>query len=198
MSDKFYTTYQVAEMCNVSPGSVIRWIHEGKIKASLTAGGHHRIDREEILNLLKSLRMPIPAVLHDDSQVRVLLVDDDDTVRQLMRTIFNLYFPEVLVEEAEDGFAAGTRLLSFRPDMVVLDLRLPGLDGFRVCQYIRETPEFKHIKVLAVSGDSVLEVRDRILSVGADDFLAKPFENGELVAKIRNLLGSQAKEMRHA
>lgn len=190
MKKDFYTTFEVAQMCHVSPGSVIRWVHEGKLQASLTAGGHHRIKAEDIKSFLKSLRMPIPAELGEKEQTVALIVDDEANIRSVVRVALMKYFPEMAIEEAEDGFLAGAKVTSFRPDLVILDIKLPGLDGFRVCQFIKENSELKHTKVLVITGMDPEEARDKILKLGADDFLSKPFEIEMLVEKINRLLPS--------
>ena len=65
--NKHYTTFDIARICKVSPGSVIRWIKEGKLPASFTAGGHHRVNAQDLIAFLKTLRIPIPTELNEPS-----------------------------------------------------------------------------------------------------------------------------------
>jgi two-component system response regulator RpaA len=76
--------------------------------------------------------------------------------------------------------------VDLKPAVVVLDLNLPGVDGFRVCEMIRKDPRLQHTKILAISGDA--EFEKKILAAGADDFAAKPFQMESLRKKIRRLI----------
>lgn len=177
---QFYTTFEVAKICQVSPGSVVRWIHEGKVKAALTGGGHHRISYEQLVLFLKQLQMPLPSEL--DLGPRILIVDDEENVRRFIRKVIEDYFPDSAVDEAGDGFRAGWKTHSFRPQLVILDMKLPGVDGMEVCRYIRQFEELKGIKILAISGNEALETMAR--QAGSDDFLQKPFSVDDLKKKI--------------
>ena len=183
--DKYFSTFEVAKICQVSPGSVIRWIHEGKLSASVTAGGHHRVRAENLLQLLQSLRMPIPPeIAPHEEQIKVLIVDDEIGVRQLLRSIVNKYYPSVKIEEAEEGFPAGWKAHGFQPDLVLLDIMLPGMDGFRVCQLIRQNQALKHTKIIAITATQEPGAREKMMKLGADDFISKPFDVDELKQKI--------------
>lgn len=181
---KYLGTFEIAKMCHVSPGSVIRWIHEGKLSAVSTAGGHRRVPREEVAWFLKSLGMPVPGELENDEKIKVLIVDDEEPIRKLIQTVIKKHLRGALIEEAEDGFIAGTKLNSFFPNLVILDLNLPGLNGFRVCDFIRNAPQLKGSRILAISGLQDTDIQEKILRLGANDFLAKPFEVTRLREKI--------------
>ena len=105
---KFYSTFEAAKICHVSPGSMIRWIHEGKLNASVTAGGHHRISGKDLLNLIKAMRLPIPQDLKDGPEVergksspanresgKILVADDEPGIRDRpsmeWRSLLSLY-----------------------------------------------------------------------------------------------------------
>lgn len=184
----FYTTDQVAKFCNVSRGSVIRWIHEKKLNAATTVGGHHRIAREEIIKLLEIMHFSIPAELTEGVRPVALLVEDDEATRRMLREILESRFPAFQVEEASDGFEAGLKIQKFRPKLVLLDIRLPGQDGLEVCRLIRNFPELRDMVIIAISGIQDSEVRKSILELGANDFIPKPFDYEALCQKIENYL----------
>jgi two-component system, OmpR family, response regulator len=129
MMEKYYSTQQIAEMCHVTRGSVIRWIREGKLQAGMTAGGHSRVPAAEIVKLLESLRMPVPAELAGvrmkalNRLSKVLIVDDEPSICELLELFFEQFFPEVEVKEARNGFDAGMLAGSFCPDLIMLDLK---------------------------------------------------------------------------
>ena len=114
---------------------------------------------------------------------RVLVVDDEAPIRQLVRGYLEAEGYEIV--EAEDGPAAVGAARDGQPDVVVLDVMLPGLDGIEVCRQIRT---FSDAYVLMLTARS--EEIDRIvgLTVGADDYLVKPFSPRELVARVKALL----------
>ena len=187
--EKLLRTQEVAKICQVAQGTVIRWIKEGKLAASSTAGGHNRIRLKDLVELLRNLRLPIPSELSEGEKARILIVDDETEVRNMIRWMLEQDFQDIVVEEAKEGFVAGWKTHSFRPDLVVLDLMMPGLDGFHVCEFIRQFPELKHTKIIAISALNDPEIKEKFLKLGANDFLAKPFDLDLLKEKIRNLLG---------
>ena len=114
---------------------------------------------------------------------RVLVVDDEEPIRDLVRGYLAREGYEVATEA--DGARALERLRADRPDLVILDLMLPGLDGIEVCRELR-TFTNAYVLMLTARGEEV----DRIvgLSIGADDYLTKPFSPRELVARVKALL----------
>jgi excisionase family DNA binding protein len=100
MSAQFLTTFQAAKMCHVSPGSVVRWIREGKLPASMTAGGHHRIALEDLLKFLKKLRMPVPAEFeHTEARCRSLVVSSNPKNLKQILKMLKSRFPGAVIEE---------------------------------------------------------------------------------------------------
>ncbi|HJW22672.1 MAG TPA: response regulator transcription factor [Candidatus Limnocylindrales bacterium] len=118
-----------------------------------------------------------------DARPRVLVVDDEAPIRQLVRGY--LEAESISVLEAADGPAALEVVRSEAPDVVVLDVMLPGLDGIEVCRQLRTFSD-AYVLILTARGEEI----DRVvgLTVGADDYLVKPFSPRELVARIKALL----------
>jgi two-component system KDP operon response regulator KdpE len=114
---------------------------------------------------------------------RVLIVEDDQQLREVLATIFNGYGYDVTTAPTgEAGLSSARRC---PPDLVVLDLLLPGIDGFEV---IRRLRTHSRAKVLALSALQDSADKARTLDAGADDYLAKPFDTTELLARLRALL----------
>lgn len=114
---------------------------------------------------------------------KVLLIDDDRRHSELLRTFLDRFGIELdCAEEAESGLA---KLSSGNPDLLLLDVMLPGRDGFSICREVRKTSDIPII-MLTARGDVI----DRVsgLELGADDYLGKPFEPRELVARIQTIL----------
>lgn len=118
-----------------------------------------------------------------DREKRILVVDDEDRIRRLLRMY--LEREGFQIEEAEDGEKALRMALSQDYDLIILDLMLPGMDGLDVCRKIREKKATPIIMLTARGEES-----DRLigLTLGADDYVVKPFSPRELVLRVRNLL----------
>jgi two-component system cell cycle response regulator len=117
---------------------------------------------------------------------RVLVVDDVATNRLLLRAKLSSAYYDVVV--AENGWQALEMARSEQPDMVMLDVMMPDIDGFAVCAKLKSEPETAHIPVIMVTALDTPEERIRGLEAGADDFLSKPFNDLALFARVRNLM----------
>ena len=176
----YFGTFEVARICQVSPASVSRWIKNGTVKASQTVGGHKRLSRNELVRLLHELKLPIPAELERGSGIKVLIIDDEPIMRKVINLSLSEYFSELAIDEAEDGFQAGMKLMAVLPDLVTLDLGLPGIDGFQICKMIRASKELAHTKILVISGQREKQIQDRVFKAGANAFLEKPVQKSAL------------------
>ena len=90
-----------------------------------------------------------------------------------------------------DGSEAFHKVLNFHPNLIILDLKLPGISGFEICETIRAQPETFDSKILAITGYDISVNTKKILPFCTDDCLAKPFETGELMKKIDRLLAEK-------
>ena len=143
---------------------------------------------EDLVVFLAAHNIPVPLELKDAGLRRLLIVDDEPEVRQFLRRVIAEKRPEAEILEASDGFEAGHIITSVHPLLVVLDLKLPGVDGFKVCRTVRSDPELASVKILAITGVDAEQARGRILEAGADEFLAKPFTAEEFIKKLNLLL----------
>lgn len=114
---------------------------------------------------------------------KILLVDDEPEIRRFLRASFKVY--DHVVEEAGTGMEALEKLAVFKPDLVILDLGLPDMDGVEVTRQIREVSTVPII-ILSVRSDESSKIE--ALDNGADDYLTKPFGMGELLARVRVVL----------
>jgi signal transduction histidine kinase len=116
-------------------------------------------------------------------KTRILIVDDDAMNLFVYQDIF-MSEENYICKYIESGEDALDALPLFRPDIILLDIMLPGISGYDVCQNIRNEPKYQFIKIIMVSGKGMLEERLEGYEKGADDYLVKPFDNEELLAKI--------------
>jgi excisionase family DNA binding protein len=179
------TAGEVAAHCHVSYQAVKQWVTSGKLKAYFTPGRHRRIRVEDFRVFLQKYDMP-PLEEALASKQRVLIVDDDPALVQTLVRFFGK-MGEYELATAEDGFDAGIQMASFRPDLIVLDLMMPNLDGFTVCRKIKTAPATRDIRVLVITGYPTDGNIQKALECGADDCLAKPFKVGELKKRVDGL-----------
>lgn len=117
---------------------------------------------------------------------KVLVIDDDPSILELIK--INLEIQGYKVVAAEDAIKGMALLSQENPDLVVLDIMLPKLDGFTACQQIRADKNLKNIPILMLTAMSRIDDKITGFDAGADDYLTKPFEIGELIARTRALL----------
>ncbi|MFH1312062.1 MAG: response regulator [Candidatus Eisenbacteria bacterium] len=121
--------------------------------------------------------------------MRVLIVDDDKHVRRLVRTL--LEGENIECHEAEDGIAGLTAARELHPDIMLLDVMLPGLDGYKVCRMLKFDENFADITIIMVTSRSRSKDKEIGLETGADLYIAKPFKNEELLEAVRRFAGSR-------
>ena len=183
------TTGQIAEYCHVTHRAVLNWVESGKLPAYRTPGKHSRVSVEDFVSFLHEYHMPVPAELESVPVIvpkKILIVDDDRGIVNSLQRILK-FENKYLIEVAYDGFEAGKKFSSFKPDFMILDIRMPGVDGYQVCAHIRSDPDNQHVKILAISGVSEAHEIKKIMDLGADDYLQKPFSNKDLKEKIRQM-----------
>ena len=181
------STITAARLLGVAAASIANWIDSGKLKAGRTPGGHRRIAREELMDFLRRQGLPVPPELMPSPR-RVLVVDDDAAVARRIAGQIKAAHPEIDVLEANDGFSAGQIVALSRPDVVVLDLGMPGVDGVDVCRRIKARKTRAHTTVIATTALPSPEQERRILEAGASACLAKPLKIAELLTWIEEAL----------
>ncbi len=124
---------------------------------------------------------------------RILVVDDEIYIVHILE--FTLTMEGYEVVTASDGEEALRRIEQDRPDLLVLDIMMPKLDGYEVCRRLREDEELRNLPVILLSAKGRPIDRETGLEVGADDYIVKPFSPRRLLEKIRDLLERQ--ELRH-
>lgn len=185
MPGRTYTTHDIARFCDVYPSTVVHWIDDGKLRAQRTAGGHCRVTREDLIDFLRGLNVRLPAELV--SRRRVLVVDDEEETAKLIARAF-ARLPEFEVETCGDGINALIRIGRRPPDLVILDIVIPKMDGIQVCRVLKEKPETSGIKIIAVSGQKLPFSEKKLVDLDIDGFFRKPLDLKELTGRAVELL----------
>ena len=177
-----FTTGEAAKICKVSQQTIIRCFDNGQLKGFRVPGSRfRRIPREALYKFMKDNGIPTEAL--ESGKRKVLLVDDDAELVELIHKVLE-EDGRFEVRIASNGFDAGMMVKEYRPDLIVLDVMLPDINGKEVCQRVRADSTLEDVRILCISGmieeDKIQELR---LS-GADDFLHKPFDIEELIDRM--------------
>ena len=181
-SKSYLTPNEVAEMLMVSPTAVRQWAEKGDLVALTTPGGHRRFKPADVDRFAKKRGLTLN--LSDEGGIRILIVDDDTQLVRYLVALFSGFKEEVTVEAVNDSFKAGLKINQFKPHIVLLDLMMPGLNGFEVCTVLKALPSTKSIRVIAMTGFPSKENVDKILSAGAEVCLSKPLDESLLFEHI--------------
>jgi excisionase family DNA binding protein len=177
-----FTTGEAAKICKVSQQTIIRCFDNGQLKGFRVPGSRfRRIPREALYKFMKDNGIPTDAL--ESGKRKVLLVDDDvDLVEMIQRFLDEDGRFETRV--AQNGFDAGMMVKEYHPDLIVLDVMLPDINGKEVCQRVRADSTLEDVRILCMSGmveeDKIHELR----LAGADDFINKPFEIDALIERM--------------
>lgn len=177
---------QAAKLCSVSRITIWKYVKSGEIKSSRTPGGHFRIEKEDLISFMKEKGIS-PVASYQPGNKKILIVDDDPKIRKLLHRILSDNGYEV--DHASDGFEAGQKTIIFKPHLIILDLLMPKIDGFEVCQRLKKNSDTANTKIIAISGYDTEENRQRILNCGADLFLPKPLDIENIKKEIKMVLG---------
>jgi excisionase family DNA binding protein len=172
----YLTPNEVAQWMMVSPVTVRGWAQKGLLLAEVTPGGHRRFRREEVERFARQWN-PIG----NKGPLRILIVDDDRGVLGFLTELFEGGEVQTAVETAHDGFEAGRKVHIFSPDIVLLDLMMPGIKGSEVCRQIKQTPGLANVRVIAMSGYLSAENKLELLAAGAECCVSKPVDTTALL-----------------
>ena len=181
-----FTTGEAAKICKVSQQTIIRCFDNGSLKGFRVPGSRfRRIPRDQLFAFMRDNGIPTDAL--ESGKRKILIVDDDEELVELLSDVFEKD-ARFDVRTANNGFDAGMLVKEYRPDLVVLDVMLPDINGKEVCQRVRSDKTLETVKIICISGmveqDKVAELR----AAGADDFMHKPFNVERLLDRVCDLL----------
>ena len=185
-----FTTGEAAKICKVSQQTIIRCFDSGQLKGFRVPGSRfRRIPRDQLYAFMRDNGIPTDAL--DSGRRKILVVDDDEDLMELICDALERD-GRMEVRSVNNGFGAGMMIKEFRPDLIVLDVMLPDINGKEVCTLVRSQSNMDDVRIICISGmvetDKIQELHD----AGANDFMKKPFDVDELVARICQLLEMEA------
>ncbi len=185
----FFTTFEISQICEVNPTTVQNWVKEGKLKAYVTPGGHRRIRRGDFVEFMKEFHMPLPEKLLDQPPL-VLIVDDEVEILDLLSSVMTSGDERLEIIRAQSGVDALIMIGERKPELLILDIMTPGMNGLEVCERLKSSPNTRNILIAAITGDHDPELRDRVKRAGADLYFTKPLNVAELRSACLGLLES--------
>lgn len=172
-----FTTTQAAGICGVTQQTVIKWIDSGRLAGYKVPNSRaRRVTRTALIDFMRANNIPESNLEKD--VIKVLVVDDEEMIADMIA----LEFEEdrnIEVRKVNRGFDAGI-VAEYRPDVIILDIMLPDIDGRRVCRLIRDGAMGKEVKIIGVSGYAHMIHVDDMLRKGFDEFLPKPFTPSQI------------------
>jgi excisionase family DNA binding protein len=177
-----FTTGEAAKICKVSQQTIIRCFDSGQLKGFRVPGSRfRRIPREQLYMFMRDNGIPTDAL--ESGKRKVLVVDDDGELVELITDVLDRD-GRFEVRSVNNGFDAGMMVKEYHPDIIVLDVMLPDINGKEVCQRVRGDKAMDDVRIICISGmvedDKITELR----AAGANDFLHKPFEVEKLIDRI--------------
>ncbi len=176
-----FTTGEAAKICKVSQQTIIRCFDSGQLKGFRVPGSRfRRIPREALFRFMKENGIPTDAL--ESGKRRILVVDDDQAVVDLISDVLaaDNRFEH---KSVNNGFGAGMLAKEYHPELMILDVMLPDINGQAVCELVRHDPTMSDIKIIYISRmveeDKIAELK----TSGADDFMHKPLVIDELLRR---------------
>jgi signal transduction histidine kinase/DNA-binding response OmpR family regulator/ligand-binding sensor domain-containing protein len=126
----------------------------------------------------------------DKNYQTILLVEDNEDLRLYIRSVFEEIYRIVEAVDGQDGLA---KALELSPDLIISDLMMPRMDGFEMCRELKSDEKTSHIPIIMLTAKAEVEHRIEGFNLGADEYLIKPFNRAEIVARVQNLLEKQAR-----
>lgn len=181
-----FTTGEAAKICKVSQQTIIRCFDNGSLKGFRVPGSRfRRIPRDHLFSFMRDNGIPTDAL--ESGKRKLLIVDDDVELVELLVDVFQRD-GRFELRVANNGFDAGMMVKEFRPDLVVLDVMLPDINGKEVCQRVRQDETLEATKIICISGMVEQDKIQDLLNSGANDFLHKPFTVDRLLERCCELL----------
>jgi len=181
-----FTTGEAAKICKVSQQTVIRCFDSGQLKGFRVPGSRfRRIPRENLFAFMRENGIPTDAL--ESGKRKILVVDDDVELVELITDVLDRD-GRFEVRSVNNGFDAGMMVKDYKPDLIVLDVMLPDINGREVCQRVRSDKSMDSVQIICISGMVEDDKIDGLRQAGANDFMRKPFEVDRLIERICQLL----------
>ena len=177
-----FTTGEAANICKISQQTIIRCFDSGQLKGFRVPGSRfRRIPRDQLFSFMRDNGIPTDAL--ESGKRKVLIVDDDAELVELITDALGRD-GRFEIRSTSSGFDAGMMVKEYHPDLIVLDVMLPDINGKEVCQRVRGDKSMDDVRIICISGMVEEDKVSELKAAGANDFMHKPFEVERLVERI--------------
>lgn len=181
-----YTTGEAAKICKVSQQTIIRCFDSGQLKGFRVPGSRfRRIPRAELFMFMRDNGIPTDVL--ESGKRKIMVVDDDVALVELITDMLERD-GRFEVRSVNNGFDAGMMVKEYHPDLLVLDVMLPDINGKEVCTRVRGDATMDDVKIICISGMVEQDKIEDLRQSGANEFLQKPFEMDHLIERMCGLL----------
>jgi excisionase family DNA binding protein len=185
---KIFTTGQIAKICGVSLSTAKRWVERGEIHGfRLPGSGEWRIPRQELINFMERNAFPLDDLITSAGKKRILVVDDEKEILDLIERILSRE-GRFDLEFSQNGYEACIKVGNFKPDLVILDVMMPGINGLEVARVIKESKENNNVSILFLSGHLDDEMVDKLKKY-SPHILAKSVSPEKLKSAVFDIIG---------
>jgi len=185
-----FSALEVANICGVANQTAINWIKNGYLEAYSTPGGQYRVYADDLISFMESRNIRLPKMLLDyvakKTNSKILIVEDEIGLNTVIKQYFEKNLSNVDVFQAFDGFEAGTLISTKKPDVIILDLNLPGVNGFDLCRKINQTDSFGNPAIIIITALQDSEIEKQIEEIDSVCFFRKPIVLSELMQAVKN------------
>ncbi len=189
---RIFSALEVANICGVVNQTAINWIKNDYLKAFTTPGGQYRVYTEDLIQFLSSRGMRLPVELKKMMEEiqrlsTILIVSEDLALNDSIKKGLGRMDPELTILQATDSFEAGRISVESKPNLIILNIDLPGVDGFKLCKAFKSDEKLLNPLIIAISGIDKEDTQAKIMEAGADALMKKPVNFDKLSAIINEL-----------
>jgi len=185
----YITTGKAAKRCGVGINTMKRWIKKGELACVITPGGHRRIAEDEFERFLTKLH----ATEKNTTPHKILLIEDDPDMCALIEGAFDLASLHVQFQCERDGYSGLMAIGAMQPDLILLDIMLPEINGLELIQRIRHSALCQDVKIVVITGAGDRRLVKKSLDNAAlDAVFFKPFNIEQLIHTAQNLLQGES------
>ena len=159
-SEPFVTSREAAKMLGVSLRTVQIWVENNVLRAWKTAGGHRRVVRNSVEDLIREQERAVSGHSNNTGLPTVLVVEDDEEIRMLYELYFSRWQLPIKLTMASNGFEGLLQIGREHPQLVITDLNMPGMDGFHMLRVLKEESALKNMELIVVTGLDAGEIKE--------------------------------------
>lgn len=192
MTERVYTTVDLAKVCKVSLRTVIRWVDEGRLTSFRTPGGHRRVREPDLVKFLDHYQIPF-SVKPSGEKKRILVVENRRFLEGLLKQILRRSSDTHEIVVARDLYESGIKIGLLQPDLVILGTIPKGQEIVKFCRSLRKIPEAKSTKIIVLSEKIAGDRMQELLTLGVQAVIDKPYTIDDLRPHLFRVLGDPSR-----